>query len=262
MLRGACGVFVPELGLGQFGENDRASFAYALAACIGNPTATNQRQVVWDVKARAVGHSTYRSTFSETDDEAKYHTDTQYFPEPEPLFCLYVMEEARCGGGYSSLLDARRLRSDIEARQPGLAEFLNAHHLPFMVPSAFASDADPNFIEATLAPIFDDQPLIRYRKDTVEDGIDAFTEFKTRDALLALASLEQELSACAHKAQFFMPRDSLVLINNHQTLHARTAFQDHQRHLLRIRMHDDRSLPAKKYKMLQRMRTPSPPLNA
>jgi len=56
----------------------------------GNPTATDQKQVIWDVKARQ-RDSAYFSTFSETDGEAAYHTDTQYFPEPEPIFLLYCM---------------------------------------------------------------------------------------------------------------------------------------------------------------------------
>ena len=260
----ACAVFLPQVGFGDLRANERAKLAYALAACIGNPTATDKKQVVWDVKARDAGQnlSTYFSTFSETDGEAQYHTDTQYFSEPEPLFCLYVIEEARCHGGLSRALDARALRRDIEREQPDLANFLTTHALPFRVPTAFASEPNPDLVEATLAPIFDGS-IIRYRKDTLKDGMKAFPEFKTWSADQSLELFEEAIKRCEYKAEFFMPRDSLLLMNNHQALHARTAFTDHDRHLLRIRMNTGlKATNPKKHKMLQTLQAPSDAVHA
>lgn len=231
----ASAILLPRLGIEVFTVSERSTLVYALALCVGNPTATDMRQVIWDVRARK-RDSTYFSTFSETDGEAAYHTDTQYYPEPEPSFVLYCMEPARCGGGYSSVLNARALRIDIESSKPWLANVLSSKLLPFRVPSAFVTGGDPNVVEATLAPVFSRKPMIRYRRDTLAAGLHYFPEYGDADVHRAMDAFEEELAKCVHQAEFFMPRDSLVLIDNHQALHARTSFQDHQRHLLRIRM--------------------------
>ncbi|MEY4563186.1 MAG: hypothetical protein RLZZ618_2463 [Pseudomonadota bacterium] len=228
-------VFIPNLGLGFFDENTRALMAYAVASCLGNPTATDKKQVIWDVKA-VQRDSSYFSTFSETDLEAAYHTDTQYHAAPEQAFLLYCMTPARCGGGLSSALDARALRNDIEAAEPWIVEVLREHHLPFRVPSAFQSSDAPDVVQATLAPIFAESPLIRYRRDTLEQGMLYFPKYAKADAHRALEAFEQYLRECPHVAEFFMPRDSLLIMDNHQALHARTSFQDHLRHMLRIRL--------------------------
>lgn len=251
-LRSATAVLLPSVGLEGYSVDERAKIAYALASCIGNPTATDKRQVVWDVLARK-RDSTYFSTFSETDGEAAYHTDTQYYPEPEPSFALYCMEPARCGGGYSSVLDARALRDDIERNQPWLADALSTKLLPFRVPSAFVTTGDPNTIQATLAPVFADTPMIRYRRDTLEAGLKYFPEYGDADVHRAMDEFELQLSKCPHQVEFFMPRDSLVLIDNHRALHARTSFQDHQRHLLRIRVQENATPKQPSiFKMVQR----------
>lgn len=250
-LKTATAVLLPHVGIEGFSVNERAKLAYALAASIDNPTATDKRQVVWDVLARK-RDSTYFSTFSETDGEAAYHTDTQYYPEPEPSFVLYCMEPARCGGGYSSVLDARALREDIERTSPRLAQVLSTKLLPFRVPSAFVTTGDPNTVEATLAPVFSDNPMIRYRRDTLAAGLKYFPEYGDADVHRALDEFEQLLTKCPHQIEFFMPRDSLVFIDNHRALHARTSFQDHQRHLLRIRMQGDQVSKPQQFKMVQR----------
>jgi len=247
----ATAVLVPNLGLQQFNVSDRATLAYAVALCVGNPTATDKRQVIWDVRAQK-RDSTYFSTFSETDGEAAFHTDTQYYPAPEPHFVLYCMEPARCGGGYSSVLDASALRRDIERTDPWLAKVLSDKKFPFRVPTAFITGDNPNAVEATLAPVFSDTPMIRYRRDTLAAGLKYFPEYGDADVHRALDAFEVHLAKCPHQAEFFMPKDSLVLIDNHRSLHARTSFQDHERHLLRIRMHD--SLPEERsaLKMVRR----------
>jgi hypothetical protein len=56
-----------------------------------------------------------------------------------------------------------------------------------------------------------------------------------------------------HSASFFMPRDALVVMNNHEGLHARTAFQDPDRHLLRIRLQwEDAAKHTERYRIVTR----------
>jgi alpha-ketoglutarate-dependent taurine dioxygenase len=247
----ATAVLVPDLGLQGFSVSDRATLAYAIALCVNNPTATDKRQVIWDVRAQK-RDSTYFSTFSETDGEAAFHTDTQYYPEPEPHFVLYCMEPAKCGGGYSSILDARALRRDIEQDAPWLAKVLSTKNLPFRVPSAFITGDNPNMVEATLAPVFSQTPMIRYRRDTLAAGLHYFPQYGDADVHRALDAFEEHLAKCPHQAEFFMPKDSLVLIDNHRALHARTGFQDHERHLLRIRMQSALAQPRSDLRMVRR----------
>lgn len=231
----SCGIFVPELGLQHLDVDSRALIAYAVGLCIGVPTATDQYQIIWDVKPRQK-EAGYFSTFSETDLEAAFHTDTQYYPSPEEAFILYTMEPARCGGGMSQVCDARGLRAQLEKEAPWAAKVLTEQPLPFRVPTAFMTTKVPGAVQATIAPVLGDSPFIRYRRDTLADGLMHFPEYGTADVHRALDKFEEVLADCAYTAEFFMPRDSLILLNNHHALHARTAFQDHERHLLRIRL--------------------------
>ena len=64
----------------------------------GWPTPTDRvnRQIIWDIKRDLPAGQV--STFSENADEAKLHTDTQYFPNPERYTLLYVVRPAEDGG--------------------------------------------------------------------------------------------------------------------------------------------------------------------
>ena len=231
----SCAVFVPKLGLNAFDTGTRAMLSYAIGACLGNPTATDKQQVIWDVKARKVDAPGF-ITFSETDLEATFHSDSAFSAAPEPTFLLYCMEAARCGGGMSRVCDARALRRDIDRTQPWITDVLANRELPFRVPSAFLKSGDRNAVQATLAPVFADSPLIRYRRDTLLEGLEHFPQYDDPDARRALDAFDRLLNASPHVADFFMPRDSLVVMDNHRALHARTAFRDQARHLLRIRL--------------------------
>lgn len=252
-MEGSCAVFIPHLGLAKFDTNTRAMLTYALGICLGDPTATDKSRVIWDVKARKT-NSTYFSTFSETDQEAAYHSDAQYFAAPEHQFLLYCMEPASCGGGLSSVCDARALRADIERTERWVSEILSDRMLPFRVPTAFLTVPDQDVVQATLAPVFSNKPLIRYRADTLTAGLLHFPEYADADAHRALDAFAAQLASSPHMAQFYMPRDSLVIMNNHLALHARTAFQDPDRHLLRIRLRwEDAGLHTNRYRMVTRV---------
>lgn len=254
-LSDSCGVFLPRLGLGELATDDRAMLAYAIGLCLGEPTATDTKQVIWDVKARKL-EAGYYSTFSETDQEAAFHSDTQYFPMPEQAFILYTMEEARCGGGWSQVCDARAMRLDLERSDRWASDALASCLLPFRVPDAFMTTKVPGMVQATLAPVLGHTPYIRYRRDTLVDGLSHFPEYGSADALRALDVFEERLAACEHSASFFMNRDSMMLLDNHHALHARTGFTDHTRHLLRIRLRVEglaaSTKPAPAYEMVAR----------
>ncbi|NMM25702.1 MAG: TauD/TfdA family dioxygenase [Glaciimonas sp.] len=255
---GGCGAFVPELCLSDFDDNTRACLVYALAVCIGDPTQTDHknRRVIWDVTPRKT-ETDYFPTFSEHDQEAAFHTDAQYYPVPEKYFALYVMKPASCYGGRSTVCDARALRHAIEAKNKRwIIEELHQRLLPFRVPSAFTTTQDSQDIQATIAPIFSDATSIRYRRDTLLDGLRYFPEYGDSDIVKALDAFDFELKNIKVAAEVFMPKDSLMFIDNHTALHARTAFVDRSRHLLRIRLQKDENIPIK-YEMLTVKKLPT-----
>ncbi|MDT9000029.1 TauD/TfdA family dioxygenase [Paucibacter sp. APW11] len=252
MAAAGCGVLVPSLGLAGLDAQTRARLVYALCACIGRPTATDFRksQLIWDVQNRTplassaqlagVESPAYYATFSEHDREADYHSDTQYYPMPERMVLLYVMEAADCGGGVSRVSDARALRTELDQATTAWAyRALSERPLPFRVPDAFRTSDSPDAVQATLAPVFASEPAIRYRRDTLRSGVALFPEHADDEQRAALEVFEAALARSTRVAEFALPRDSLLLLDNHQALHARSAFSDAGRHLLRIRLRGD-----------------------
>lgn len=240
------GVLIPQAGLDHLDINQRRHGLYGLALCIGQPTATDRvdRRVVWDILARdetlRQGHV---PTYSEHAAEAELHTDTQYFAEPERYLMLYFVRPAACGGGASMLRDGACVRARMERTTEGrwAADYLSRHDLPFRIPTTFTRTQDPDAVEVTFAPVFGSRPGIRYRLDTLRRGLAACPDRDTPDLRRALEIFETELLNTDLRVDGRCDADDLLIINNHDVLHGRSAFTDRQRHALRIRMN---ALPA------------------
>jgi alpha-ketoglutarate-dependent taurine dioxygenase len=236
LLCGAVAVQIDDLGLKDLTLENKRYLLFALANLIGEGTATDprQRHVLWDVKPRATppGHF---ATFSEHDGEAQFHTDTQYYPNPERFFFLYTVQAARCGGGMSYFASATDVIRRMTLTPEGCRRFdtLLTVPVPFRIPSAFARGNQPEF---TWAPVIAGVPLIRYREDTLLACEPFFPDVPWGDVKAALGCLN-EAAAHASTARAQLPDDTIVFVNNHQALHARTEFRDQNRHLIRVRMH-------------------------
>ena len=76
------------------------------------------------------------STFSENADEAKLHTDTQYFPNPERYTLLYVVRPAE-DGGVSLIRDGHHIVNSLKSGSQGDWAFrhLSRTKLPFRIPT-------------------------------------------------------------------------------------------------------------------------------
>ncbi len=235
LLCGTMAVEVDHIGLAELPLRAKRQVLFALANLIGEPTGTDphKRLVLWDVKPRPVppGHF---ATFSEHDGEAQFHTDTQYYPNPERFFFLYTVHAARCGGGTSYFADAtdviRRMTRTASGRRAFAA--LSNIPVPFRIPSAFAHGDEPEF---TWAPIIAAVPLIRFREDTLLKCETCFPDVPWPEIKTALACFN-EAAAYAATPRAVLPDDSIVFVNNHEALHARTEFRDQDRHLIRVRL--------------------------
>lgn len=235
LLCGATVVEVDHLGLEELPLATKRQVLFALANLVGEPTGTDphKRRVLWDVKSRPVppGHF---PTYSEHDGEAQFHTDTQYYPNPERFFFLYAVQAARCGGGTSYFADAADVISVMTRTTSGCRAFatLSNTPVPFRIPSAFARGTEPEY---TWAPIIAAVPLIRFREDTLLSCEPCFAGVPWPEIKVALACFN-EAAAHAATSRAVLPDDSIVFVNNHEALHARTEFQDQDRHLIRVRL--------------------------
>jgi alpha-ketoglutarate-dependent taurine dioxygenase len=234
-------LIVPRMHLDRLDVEDRGVMLYAMTVGMGYPTGTDprQHQVVWPVTARATSGD-YFATYSELDSEAKYHTDAQYYPDPERYFLLYVVRAARCGGGESRLRANNHLIEFLNQTPDGrrAIRVLQALKVPFRIPSVYTNSGKAEEKKYTFAPIFGENNTLRWREDTVEKGLAELPEYDHPDLRDALKMLKLALASAPHEVRITLGDDSLVLVDNHRAVHARTAFTDHSRHLLRIRFHD------------------------
>src|SRR6516165_6398370 len=233
---GQAGVRIDHLGLSGATLDEKRYFLYAFACLIGRPTGTDakSRKVLWDVKARKI-EADYFPTFSEHDNEAEYHTDTQYYQNPERYFLLYSIRAARCGGGLNTFASGWKILAAMMESEEGrdAVSILSTTAIPFRIPSVFATASEPQY---TWAPILSNEPLIRFRLDTFADGEQAFPSLDWTPVRRAVGLLVQVTKSVA-TPETVLADDSLIVVNNHEMLHARTRFQDSERHLIRVRMH-------------------------
>jgi hypothetical protein len=239
MSQGYCALLIKQLNLQPFSKEMQYKLLYALSLALGYPTPTDPRQgkLLWDVKARPmpVGHF---ATYSEHSDRAELHTDTQYYARPEEYFLLYAIRAARCGGGRSLLCCAHQIKEQLFSTVMGREAFeiLSTFKFPFRVPTTFTEAGKIGTIETTLAPVFGNEPLIRFRYDTIEKGFQSRPDLDVPEARFALRVLLDVLETQVQVVDYLMGDDSLLICNNYTALHGRTSFQDPERHLIRVRI--------------------------
>jgi len=236
----AAAVMIPELGLGEAGVDGKSKGAFALAVLLGDPTANLPfGHVLWDVKNRG-DESSGHTSFSENDRNAGYHTDNGALPIPEHFFFLYAVRAADCGGGISLLRDGRIVKQQLEQTPEGreAVRVLTETKLPRRIPDAFKKYADVDENGYQYAPVLsDEEPMWRWRKNGLRRGIAANPGCDTPEVQEALATVLDVLTNGPGEIRAVIPTDGILIINNHITLHGRTAFTDPERHLLRLRFH-------------------------
>jgi alpha-ketoglutarate-dependent taurine dioxygenase len=236
---GYCAILIDKFGVQSFSPRERNKLLFAFSLVLGYPTPTDphQGQLLWDVKPRSLPKGHF-ATFSEHSDRAELHTDTQYYDQPEDYFLLYAVRSARCGGGKSLLCDGREIQSSLLETSQGQEAYdvLSTFPFPFRIPTTFTQAGTVNAIETTQAPIFGDEPLIRFRHDTLEKGFEARPDLDVPEAREALRVLNHVLENKVNVLNHYMQDDELVVCDNHIALHGRTIYLDRNRHFIRVRM--------------------------
>lgn len=217
----------------------RNRYILAISNILGIPTKTDQKSgsIVWDVKLDRSAN-VRNITYSQHNFYADLHTDTQYFENPEEVISLWCLNADSFGDGESLLADGRKV---IEALTSGFTDFANLDLLksfkfPFRVPSVFTVDAEDKCVEVFTGPIISETPLIRYRRETIDNARVISGYELSQEYLDILDRIDFILSDPRISHKFLLNRGEVVFINNHEILHGRTAFSDANRHLLRVRL--------------------------
>lgn len=213
--------------------------AITISSVFGAPTRTDQKdqRIAWPIHYDPDTNLT--RTYSQSLGEAAFHTDTQYFEKPERYFGMFCIVADEEGKGTSELLDGRSVMKRYREEHGDVAYALLGEKYPFKVPSVFTRHARDEDLEVTWAPIYDDgSKKIRYRMDTIAAALEIpgiNIKDSQREAIQKLDKLLETFDPMRHH----LTPGQAILIDNHRMLHARTAFDNSDRFLYRIRMDDE-----------------------
>ncbi len=150
------------------------------------------------------------------------HTDGTDSPEPNDITCLVCVRPDQNGGGRTRLLEAEGIRTHVfPLLDAETVRILTTEEVRWRIADALGGGTVP-------APVISDCEL-RWLRQGVATPIPGRVEF-------ALLEFERMLAATTDVVAFAMARDSLVVMNNRRTLHARTSIPDRgQSHRLVLR---------------------------
>jgi hypothetical protein len=137
--------------------------------------------------------------------------------------CLYVVQEDRCGGGHSLLLDTEVLN-----------RYLSRASLAVLTTTEFAMNVPEEFKkgqETVTGRLIWAGGLWRYRSDLIIRDTCSASE------LAALRELDELLSNPHLVLSTDLPRDSVLVLDNSRWMHGRTVIYDRDRWLKRVRFH-------------------------
>ncbi|HZN70678.1 MAG TPA: TauD/TfdA family dioxygenase [Micromonosporaceae bacterium] len=192
-----------------------------LASMFGAPSTREGERAVWPVTPRT---SRSDATFSVRAGKAGLHTDAQYRQDPEDLVGLFVVRPA-ADGGHTRLLRAADAVTAVE-RHPRGQQVLRTLAEPrwsWTTPEVFTAEAPFR------AAVLSGGRCVRWRADNLAPTLDA-------DQVTAAAVFEECTETADSVAELRLGPADFVVIDNYRTLHARTAFRDTRRLLLRIRL--------------------------
>lgn len=217
----------------------RINFLLCICLAVGIPVEHNKdkNDYIWEIKVKQTEQNlSYLPTFSEHNLEANLHTDTQYHLNPEKYIALLTIKQAMCGGGKTIILDFYEVLKTLQKTNKGISclNTLKEYTFPFAVPTVFAEDKLNQ--EVIYSHIISNDFTIRYRYDTIYNGLKIANIPQTDIRYWALSFFENHLVRHSQQKIFYLPENHIIFINNHRFLHGRTSFQDTTRYLLRVRL--------------------------
>jgi hypothetical protein len=109
-------VVVRQLPFANYGEEICRFLLLSLTSLIGTATYTGllEKSKVWSVKLSQDLKAGYCPTISEHNGRADLHTDSSYKTLPERYVAMFVVKEAKDGGGSSFVADGKDILSKCE----------------------------------------------------------------------------------------------------------------------------------------------------
>lgn len=236
-LSGVHALWVPDVGLRNEPIEAMRLFTLALAVLLGRPSPVAiGRGAVWDIRKRAPRGAGWYYTFSEHAHAAPLHTDSQFRASPEALILNYVVRQANDAGGRTSVARGVDVLDNLLEGPDGeeAEAILRSIPVPFRVPSLFADrpEAGPSVSRFC---VLSEDPLVRFRRDTIRSGLKLMPECANPGLLMALQRLDMAIDRMESNS-VRLHDDSLCVIDNHRMLHGRTSFVDPARHIVRVRV--------------------------
>lgn len=150
------------------------------------------------------------------------HTDGTDAPQPNDITCLACVCPDQNGGGRTRLLEAKGIRAHVfPLLDAETVRILTTEAVPWRIADALGGGTAP-------APVISNGEF-RWLRQGVATPIPRRME-------CALLEFERVLAAATEVVDFAMARDSMVVMNNRRTLHARTSVFDRGRsHRLMLR---------------------------
>jgi alpha-ketoglutarate-dependent taurine dioxygenase len=231
-------VVLRNTGIQSVSKESRGAIMIGFSALLGKPTPTDKKnkKVAWPISVPKNADKIKFRTFSEHNQEAKLHTDSQYLQSPEQAISLWSIHPDSSGEGLSYYASAQDILHEMTSSLTGQEslQILQREDIPFRVPSSFMQNPDSDEPEIIYGRVLGRNPAIRYREDTIQAGYKAIYQKMPSEVERALQDINTAMNKV--KSNFFLLEAGDVLwINNHDHLHARTPFSDLDRLLFRIR---------------------------
>jgi alpha-ketoglutarate-dependent taurine dioxygenase len=195
-------------------------------------THSASRGWFWDVRPTPSSLQVQNRARSETMEIFPWHTDCSYEHSPPRFFALQVLQPDQYGGGTLSVLNVDRA---LGLLSPSARAALVRPEYRFAVPPEFVKSDERHIVGSVLGTDASGRSTrLRFRGDIITplttDAGAALQELKTMLRMPLQANTEP-----LHLTPAFLPRGSIILMDNRRWLHSRNQVRDPNRHLRRIR---------------------------
>lgn len=221
----------------NYSKDDASRIYWGIGQHLGKPVTQNSRaHLLGHVKDEGVKYG-HKTRGYNTNAKLSFHSDNS---DVVGLLCLRISKT----GGYSRITSTTSIYNEILKRRPELLEplfegffyDLKGEHLP----------GRPVLSDHRI-PVFswcDGKLSCRYLRNAIEPGFEKSGIPPTTAQLEALDLFDELAGSQELCFEMAMEPGDMQLLNNHVTVHSRTAFEDYEeedkkRHLLRLWLRTD-----------------------
>lgn len=173
--------------------------------------------------------------YSQSANELPAHTEASGWQPPPAFLALYCHRQARCGGGHTDLLTVESLLQELDSE-----EAATMTDEPMLFPWPLRGSGTGAILSVMLGTTPDGERLFRFNANVLtSNAYDPVIGTRLPADQLPLGERGRMLAQrvqdifLRRRVRFLIPDGGLLIWDNRRTLHARSAFEDRQRHLTR-----------------------------